>query len=332
MLDHAKAGSPVGGGMPLVPLGVGSTPVTSLGTRDPVHSQDVHSQDVLSEGVHSEAGIVAVAAGASIVASEPMFRCQDLTVRLGSATVLQSLDLRAVAGEWIGLLGPNGAGKSSALRALAGMLRTQGSSVEVTGTVEVAGRSLNKLDRKSVGRLIAVVPQAPVIPVGMSVFDYALLGRTPHLGWFGRPGAADRDVVTRLLDRLDLAHLTNRPLTSLSGGERQRAVIARALAQQAPVLLLDEPTSALDVGHQQQVLELVDELRVQHGLVVISAMHDLTLAGQYAHHLVLLVKGIGVGCGSPAEVLIAEVLERHYNARLRSVHSPDGRIAVVPTR
>lgn len=262
----------------------------------------------------------------------PMFSCQGLTVRLGASTVLQSLDLRAKAGEWIGLLGPNGAGKSSALRALSGVLRTQGSAVEVSGSVEVAGHKLAELDRKAIGRLIAVVPQAPIIPVGMSVFEYALLGRTPHLGWFGRPGRADRVLVAELLERLDLARFSDRLLTSLSGGERQRAVIARALAQQAPVLLLDEPTSALDVGHQQQVLELVDELRVQHGLVVISAMHDLTLAGQYAHHLVLLVEGVGVGCGSPAEVLVAEVLERHYNARLRSVHSADGRIAVVPTR
>jgi iron complex transport system ATP-binding protein len=261
-----------------------------------------------------------------------MFSCQELSVRLGASTVLQSLDLRAKPGEWIGLLGPNGAGKSSALRALSGVLRTQGSSVEVSGVVEVGGQNLAKLDRKAVGRLIAVVPQAPVIPVGMTVFDYAILGRTPHLGWYGRPGRGDRELVSVLLERLDLARFSDRLLTSLSGGERQRAVIARALAQQAPVLLLDEPTSALDVGHQQQVLELVDELRLQHGLVVLSAMHDLTLAGQYAHHLVLLVEGVGVGCGSPAEVLVAEVLERHYNARLRSVHSVDGRIVVVPTR
>jgi iron complex transport system ATP-binding protein len=260
------------------------------------------------------------------------FSCRDLTVRLGVSVVLQSLDLRARAGEWIGILGPNGAGKSSALRALSGVLRTQGSAVEVSGAVEVGGQNLAELDRKAIGRLIAVVPQAPIIPVGMTVFDYALLGRTPHLGWFGRPGREDRVIVSELLERLDLGRFGDRLLTSLSGGERQRAVIARALAQQAPVLLLDEPTSALDVGHQQQVLELVDELRVQHGLVVLSAMHDLTLAGQYAHHLVLLVDGVGVGCGSPAEVLVAEVLERHYNARLRSVHSADGRIAVVPTR
>jgi iron complex transport system ATP-binding protein len=271
------------------------------------------------------------AAPVSRESQSTMFSCKDLTVRLGAATVLQSLDLRAKAGEWIGLLGPNGAGKSSALRALSGVLRTQGSSV-VSGVVEVGGQNLAKLDRKAVGRLIAVVPQAPVIPLGMGVFDYALLGRTPHLGWYGRPGRADKALVGALLERLDLARFSNRLLTSLSGGERQRAVIARALAQQAPVLLLDEPTSALDVGHQQQVLELVDELRIQHGLVVLSAMHDLTLAGQYAHHLVLLVEGVGVGCGSPGEVLVAELLERHYNARLRSVHSADGRIVVVPTR
>ena len=140
----------------------------------------------------------------------PMFSCQGLTVRLGASTVLQSLDLRAKAGEWIGLLGPNGAGKSSALRALSGVLRTQGSAVEVSGSVEVAGHKLAELDRKAIGRLIAVVPQAPIIPVGMSVFEYALLGRTPHLGWFGRPGRADRVLVAELLERLDLARFSDR--------------------------------------------------------------------------------------------------------------------------
>jgi iron complex transport system ATP-binding protein len=302
-----------------------------------VSSSDVFVDNAnMADGVNTQLSTSArLATQTHSAGEEPngvLFACHGLTVRLGASTVLQSLDLRAKAGEWIGLLGPNGAGKSSALRALSGVLRTQGKAVEVSGIVEIGGQNLAKLDRKAIGRLIAVVPQAPIIPVGMSVFDYALLGRTPHLGWFGRPGNADGIMVTELLERLDLARFSDRLLTSLSGGERQRAVIARALAQQAPVLLLDEPTSALDVGHQQQVLELVDELRVQHGLVVLSAMHDLTLAGQYAHHLVLLVEGVGVGCGSPAEVLIPELLEHHYNARLRSVHTADGRIAVVPTR
>jgi iron complex transport system ATP-binding protein len=262
----------------------------------------------------------------------PVLSCVDLSVTIGDSTLLAPLSIDAGAGEWIVLLGPNGAGKSSALRALSGVIVDKRDGIGVSGTVRVQNKLVSTLSPREVGQHIAMVPQMPVYPIGVSVFDYVLLGRTPHLGWLGRPGASDRAIVRDLLLRLDLASFSDRAVTSLSGGERQRAVIARSLAQKAPILVLDEPTSALDVGHQQQVLELVDELREQDGLVIVSSMHDLTLAGQYAHHLVLLVDGVSVMSGAPKDVLVADVLETTYGARLRSVHLADGGVAVFPVR
>ena len=165
----------------------------------------------------------------------------------------------------------------------------------------------------------------------MTVLDYAILGRLPHTGYFGIEGAADIAAARAALRRLDASDLERRRLGTLSGGERQRVVLARALAQDAGVLLLDEPTTALDIGHQQQVLELVDELRREEGLTVVAAMHELTLASQYGDRIVLVNAGRIVAEGAPAEVLTAERLEALYGARVRIVG--EGReLVVVPVR
>ena len=134
------------------------------------------------------------------------------------------------------------------------------------------------------------------------------------------------------LDRLDLTEVADRMVGTLSGGERQRLVIARALAQEAPILLLDEPTSALDIGHQQQALELVDRLRREHGLTVLSAMHDLTLAGLYSDRLALLHQGHTVASGPASSVLRPETLSEFYGVSVSVHHEPDGTVVVVPRR
>jgi iron complex transport system ATP-binding protein len=164
------------------------------------------------------------------------------------------------------------------------------------------------------------------------VFEYALLGRTAHLRYLAVEGPRDITIVEDVLGQLDLTALADRPLSSLSGGEQQRAVLARALAQQAPVLLLDEPTSALDVGNQQQALELVEDLRREWGLVVVSAMHDLTLAGQFADRLLLLSRGSAVACGPARTVLTERSLSEHWGARVRVLDDPEGGIVVIPIR
>jgi iron complex transport system ATP-binding protein len=257
-------------------------------------------------------------------AEKAAVEARRLTVALDGRPVLHAVDVSVEAGEWVTVIGPNGAGKSTLLRAVGGLLPIDG-SINLFGT---PGARLRRRDR---ARLVAYVPQAPVVPPGMSVLDYALLGRTPYIRPLGRESQADRDAVDAVLDRLDLTGFADRPLERLSGGERQRAFLARALAQDPRLLLLDEPTTALDIGHQQEVLELVDELRRDRALTVLATMHDLSVAGEYADRLVLLAAGRVVASGPPGEVLTEDLLSTHYGARVRVVPGEHGPI-VVPVR
>jgi iron complex transport system ATP-binding protein len=251
--------------------------------------------------------------------------CRDLRAGYNGTPVLQGINVEVVAGEWVALIGPNGAGKSTLLRAVVGTL-------ECSGEVLVGGAPTAAMPRRAAARAMAMVPQHPVIPEGMAVFDYALLGRTPHITVWGFERPSDEQRIIELLERLDLAELAERPLDRLSGGELQRAILARALAQDAAVLLLDEPTASLDLGHQQQVLDLVDELRREQGLAVLSALHDLTLAAQYADRLVLLRDGAVVAQGRSEEVITLDALKAHYGASVSVLHDEDGGVVVAPRR
>jgi len=250
---------------------------------------------------------------------------RDVSVAYDGTTVLTGLSLRVGPGEWIGVIGPNGAGKTTLLRAVAGL-------VPHLGEVSLTGTSIASLSRRKLSQLVAYVPQRPTIPASLTVTDYVLMGRTPYISYFGMEGRRDRRVVADVLDRLDLGPFADRALGSMSGGEVQRAVLGRALAQQAPLLLLDEPTAALDVGHQQQVLELIDELRTEHALTVASAVHDLTLAGQFADRLLLLSGGRAAAEGSARTVLTESAIREHYGASVRVLEGPDGSVLVIPTR
>jgi iron complex transport system ATP-binding protein len=235
------------------------------------------------------------------------------------------------------VIGPNGAGKSTLCRALVGLVEPASGTIELCGRPVAGGGARGvaqtpvRMSRRERARLVAYVPQAPVVPAGFTVADYVLLGRTPHIGSLGSDSAADRAAMDHAVRRLGLESFAARDVASLSGGERQRVVIARALAQAAPVMLLDEPTTALDLGAQQEVLDLVDALRRESGLAVLTTLHDLTLAGQYADRLVLIDRGRTVAAGSPAAVLTEETIERYYGARMRIVYE-HGRPVVLPTR
>lgn len=246
-------------------------------------------------------------------------------VRYDGRVALEGVDLDVPAGEWAALVGPNGAGKSSLLRALAG-------TVPATGTVAVGGRSRHEMSRRRWARLVAAVAQHPVLPAGLTAAEYVLLGRTPHLGYLAAESRRDVAAALAALERLDAGALASRPLGGLSGGERQRVVLARALAQDPEVLLLDEPTASLDIGHQQQVLDLVEGLRRERGIAVVAALHDLTLAAQYASRLVLLDGGRVVAEGTAAAVLIPEALARFSGARVALLQGPDGELVVAPRR
>jgi cobalamin transport system ATP-binding protein len=249
---------------------------------------------------------------------------RHLGVEIDRSVLLAGVDLTVAPGEWMGLIGPNGAGKTTLLRAVAGVM-------DSFGVIRVDGNDLAELAPRERARRVALVPQRPIIPPGMDAFTYVLLGRTPHLGYFASEGKRDVEIAGEALAELGVADLSHRDISTLSGGELQRVVLARALAQQPEILLLDEPTSALDVGNQQQVLEVIDGMRSIRGLTVVSAIHDLTLAGQFCDRLALLADGELVAVGTPHQVLTEETIRVHYDANVNVIWIDD-QLAVIPTR
>jgi iron complex transport system ATP-binding protein len=248
-----------------------------------------------------------------------------VSVRYRTGLAVDEVSLAAEAGEWLGLIGANAAGKSSLLRAIAQLVRHE-------GAVHVGGVDLGHLSHQRRARLVAYVPQRPVLPPGISTHEYVLLGRTAHQRRFTTESARDHQLCLDLLDRMGLADRAGRELATLSGGELQRVVLARALAQEAPLVLLDEPTSALDLGRRVEALELVDELRRERGLTIVSAIHDLTLAAQFAGRLTLLDHGAVAASGTPDEVLEEHLLSRCYGGQVRVIHDADGQYYVVGQR
>lgn len=246
-------------------------------------------------------------------------------VRFNGSRILTSVDMEIARGEWLGIIGPNGAGKTTLLRAITG-------AVEFAGSIAIWGSQTSAMKRRNLARSVALVPQHPVLPPGMRVVDYVLLGRTPHVHAVAGPSLHDLDVVATILEALTLSTFMDRDVTTLSGGELQRAVIARALAQESPILLLDEPTTALDIGKQQEVLELVDRLRKERTLTVISAMHDLTIAAQFPDRLVMLADGVVVAEGDGRSVLDPALIRAHYSADVKILDDGSGGIVVVPLR
>jgi len=249
----------------------------------------------------------------------------ELTVRYGGTTALAGVSGQVCDGEWLGLIGPNGAGKTTLLNAIARL-------TPYAGSVTLGDQPTGRLSRRELARLIAYVPQRPLLPPDMTVSDYVLLGRTAHIGYLRSETAADRRVCAAAIGRLDLGAMAARTLQTLSGGELQRVVLARAIAQEAPVLLLDEPTSALDLGRRMDALELIDEVRRERSLTVLSAIHDLTLAGQFADRLVLLADGQIAASGSAPEVLSDAVLAAHFGAGIQVLTTDGGDIAVISRR
>jgi iron complex transport system ATP-binding protein len=249
----------------------------------------------------------------------------NLVVNYGEVRALGGINQPIARGEWVGLIGANGAGKTTLLKAVARL-------IEFEGDITIEGRYSARLTRKQFAQLVAYVPQKPEFPPEMRAIDYVAIGRMPHLGYFGAEGPTDRERCGELLERLGLTAMAERHLATMSGGELQRLVLARALAQEAPVLLLDEPTSALDLGRRVEALELVDELRLERELTVISAMHDLSLAAQFADRLILLSSGVIVAAGSASEVLQEESLDLHFGTRVRILRTDDGELVVVPRR
>ena len=241
---------------------------------------------------------------------------RDVTVEYGRRVVLRGVSLEIAAGERVALIGPNGAGKSTLLRAVTGVVRP------AAGSVSLAGAPIEKLDRGTIARRLAVVPQQATLPFATRVEDVVALGRLPHEDPLRGSRPADRAAVAAAIERVGVGHLLGRDARELSLGERQLVLLALAVAQAAPILVLDEPTVHLDLRHQVGTMELLGDLNERDGTTIVAVLHDLGLASLFFPRLVLLDGGRIVADGAPHDVLTAD--------RIRDVFGVDPAIVRLP--
>ncbi|SNR32376.1 ATP-binding cassette domain-containing protein [Halorubrum vacuolatum] len=236
-----------------------------------------------------------------------MIEVRELTVAFGDEPVFSDVDLTVDRGTFVGLVGPNGAGKTTLLRAIKGTLKPD------RGTVRLAGDPLSTLSAKAVGRRVASVPQSTTLSFDFPVRNVVEMGRTPHIGRFGSHDADDVSAVEEAMAATGVARFADRPITEVSGGERGRVLLARAIAQGTPALLLDEPTASLDVNHAVRTLELVRGF-VDDGRTAVAAIHDLEMAARYCDVVVLIADGGIQAVGAPHEVFTAESIRASFDA------------------
>jgi iron complex transport system ATP-binding protein len=241
---------------------------------------------------------------------------RDVTVEYRGRAVVRGVDLDIAAGERVALIGPNGAGKSTLLRVLTGLVRP------AAGRASLGGVAIERLDRGAIARRLAVVPQQATLPFATRVEEVVALGRLPHEDPFRGARPADRAAIAAAIERVGVGHLLGRDARELSLGERQLVLLALAVAQAAPVLVLDEPTVHLDLRHQVGTMELLVDLNVRDGTTILAVLHDLGLAAIFFPRLVLIDAGRIVADGTPAEVLTP--------GRIRDVFGVDPSIVRLP--
>ena len=244
-------------------------------------------------------------------------------VQIGDTAILKNVSVSIEPGERIAVVGPNGAGKSTLLSVMAGLRKA-------SGRILIDGKNIDDMSPRERAQILSYVPQQPEMPAGMTVASYVLLGRSPHLSFLGMEGPDDYRIAEEVLAQFDLSEMAQRTLESLSGGELQRCHLARAIAQETPVVFLDEPTAALDLGHQQQVLDRIRRIREERQLTVVMTMHDLSLASQHSDRIILMFDGQIAAQGPPSEVLEPTRLSDLYGAQVK-VLKIDGDLVVVPS-
>ncbi len=254
-----------------------------------------------------------------------MIHLSHISARYRTESVLHDLSLHVARGEMVALVGPNGAGKSSLLRVITGLL-------PASGTVRVAGADIRAHRPRERARLLAVVPQEIASNLPFAAYDFVLLGRTASLPRIGGPSPDDRAAVQDAMALTETWHLRQRPLPEMSGGERQRLALAMALAARPQIILLDEPTSHLDLRHRAEMMRLLTRLNRDQQTTVLMVVHDLTLASQFFHRLVLLSGGRKLADGPVADVLKPDVLEAAYACPVSVIPLPDTPAACVLPR
>lgn len=242
---------------------------------------------------------------------------RNLRFSYNGHAVLSGFDLSVNTGEFVGLVGPNGAGKTTLIRLLSGILKQE------SGTIEIMESTLTDIRPAERARLVSVVPQNPYMPSGMTAWELVLLGRNPHLGLLQWEGKTDADIAYGAMKATSSEKLAHRKIDNLSGGERQRVLIAMALAQQCPVMLLDEPNANLDIVHQPSIMKLLSTLNARNGIAVVVAMHDLTLAAQYCHRIVIVNQGRNFADGEPRHVLTENIIQDVYGTKVHILRHPD---------
>jgi iron complex transport system ATP-binding protein len=255
-----------------------------------------------------------------------VFAVHDVRFRYAGSTraAVAGISMAVQRGDFVALLGPNGSGKSTLLRVLLGALVPQ------SGSVRFEGRAIGDWPREAIARRVGVVAQSEEFAFPLTVREVVAMGRYPHLGAWRREGAADRAAIDRALVRCEVADLADRSMLALSGGERQRARLARALAQEAPTLVLDEPTAALDIAHEMALFEMMARAAAS-GTTVVLVTHNINIAARYAHRLVLLADGTVAAEGPPQEVLTRATVQHVYHWPVL-IRYEDAAPQVVPLR
>lgn len=280
-----------------------------------------------------------------------MIEAVDCFKSYDGAPVLQGVTFRVAPGEIYGIIGPNGSGKSTLLRLISGVERAE------TGSMRIEGRPAESYSRRKLAQLMAVLEQEAIPPVGFTVRQVVEMGRFPHQDWLGRDRSSRGDsplgndnsignvggdghslnagrgergsssgrvnqFLDQVMDRLGLMALAERTLDQVSGGERQRTALGKAMAQEPRILLLDEPTTYLDIGYQLQMMDYVSRWNRENGLTVVAVLHDLNLAAQYCHRLLVLHNGRIVAEGTPGEIMDPELIGRVYGTVPAMVSHP----------
>lgn len=249
--------------------------------------------------------------------SHAVLRADDLSLAYDGRPVIAQLNAAIMAGQITALVGPNGCGKSTLLKGLARLLRPRG------GAVLLDGRAIHTLPTRQLARQLGILPQAPTAPEGLTVYELVAQGRYPHQGFFRQWSAEDESQTRAAIAATNMIEFADRPLDTLSGGQRQRAWIAMTIAQDTSILLLDEPTTFLDIGHQLEVMELIERLNRERGTTIVLVLHDLNQAARYGQRMIVMNDGAIVADGAPWDVLTSDLLARVFKVRAGIIPHPE---------